>query len=149
MSTAVEDFAEADGSGLALDETHTLVAVEPEDLETLWRPEASGALGWLLFRSGSSAGSAGAASAGEPPELWFEFGGRRIAATLEDSAGWHAPGGAAVALFEVQFSPPIAASVDDHDAAAACGIRLADSEVVAQLTRRWVERLLAAAGGPG
>jgi len=148
LSTAVEDIDEAAGPGLALDGTHTLVSVEPEDLEALWRPDAMGSLGWLLFRSGSTARSSGAGGHGAPPELWFEVGGRRIAAALRDSAGWRDPSSAAVALFEVRAEPASGGS-GAGPARATCGIRVADRDTMVELPARWLARLSVAFGDLG
>lgn len=140
MSTEVIDLDPAAGPGLALDERHTLVAVEPQDLEAIWRPDADGALGWLLFRSGPAGRSLGVRVDGRPPDLWFEVGGRRITGELRESAGWGEPGAAAVALFEVlaEVAPtePRASSPPPT-----CGIQLGAQEVVVELPVRWRERL--------
>ncbi|MGC2191883.1 MAG: hypothetical protein WA751_06085 [Candidatus Dormiibacterota bacterium] len=148
MSTEVVDVDQLAGPGLALDETHALVAVEPEDLEALWRSDAAEALGWLLFRSGPAVRSSGTQPDGQPPELWFEIDGRRVAAELREAAGWGEQGVAAVALFEVRaIAAPARRS--GGTGPATCGIRVGGKEIAVELPGGWVERLRAAPGGLG
>ena len=122
--------------GLSLDQRHTLVPVQPEALETLWRPASGGTLGWLLFRSGSSAQAQAAVPSETPPKLWFAGESHRIVADLIESAGWEEAGVPAVALFE------LAAGRDLELAKLTkCGIDLDGREITAEMPRIWIEHL--------
>jgi len=132
------------GPGLALDDTHTLVAVEPQDLEALWRPDTGAVLGWLLFRSASGVGPAANENSVELPTLWFSVGGRRISAELREAAGWGQLGGAAVALFELPAEGEFPRGSPDSESRSACGVVDAGQEFVVGLPGSWAERLAAA-----
>ena len=144
MSAEVGDLNGEPGPGLALDDTHTLVAVEPQDLEALWRPESGAVLGWLLFRSASGVGLPSKENAVEPPTLWFSVGGRRISAELREAAGWGQLGAAAVALFEMPALGESSPGSPATESRSACGVVDAGEEVVIDLPDRWAERLAAA-----
>lgn len=124
--------------GLCLDQRHTLVPVRPEALETLWRPASEGALGWLLFRSGSGAQAQAAVPSETPPKLWFAGGSHRIVAGLIESAGWEGSGVPAVALFELAAGPDL-----ELGKLTKCGIDLDGQEISAEMPRVWIEHLQA------
>ncbi len=129
--------------GLVLDDAHTLVIVEPKDLEALWLADIAGALGWLLFRSPAVVPSAGRAG-NSAPELWFELGGRRLFAELREGAGWEEPGTAAVALFELRVEGLPAKP--EGPSWSRCGLVVEGGEIAVELPGSWRERLGLAPG---
>lgn len=145
MSAQVGDLHGEARPGVALDDTHTLVMVEPQDLEALWRPDTGAVLWWLLFRSASGVGPEAKEDAFEPPTLWFSVRGRRISAELREAAGWGQPG-AAVALFELPAEGEPAPDRPATEGRSACGVVDAGEEVVIDLPGPWTERLAAALG---
>jgi len=139
LSRADIDSESDSRRGLILDERHTLVAVPPEDLAAPERPTADGFRRWLLFRAGPAASPTGIEVESRPPGLWFELGGRRISAELEESAGWGEQETAAVALFVV----PVVVAAGASRAAAAparAGIVIDGREIAVELPSGWLER---------
>lgn len=148
LNTEVGGMEQDAAPGLALDGAHTLVAVEPEDLEALWRPETGSAHGWLLFRSGSAVRAPGTRSDGPAPELWFEVDGRRVDGRLIESAGWGEPGACAVALFEVP-AMVTSGAVRSEPRRATCGLRVGEEQIAVELPPQWTAPSTAAPGDVG
>jgi hypothetical protein len=128
---------------LILDLRHTLVRVDAAESDS-----ANGSPRWLLFRAPAVSGSRPAVRSGEAPELWFEWGERRIECQLRDAAGWQELDGAAVALYEAAVGSESRRS-GKGGVDSGWGLHWGSDELTGELAPDTVELVVGARAGRG